>query len=160
MLDRANPILRGLCIVLAVVLLLQFGRALFGRGPLSGFELSKRPPITSSRSTATNSSTKATALPPEVQARVEAIKESEILGRVMRPPPMAVLGIGGKDVLFRAPSGQTGLLREGEELGGVKLLKIGTNRILIEHEQQTKELTIFQGFGGETLMPQGKENAK
>jgi hypothetical protein len=96
-------------------------------------------------------------LPPVVQARVDRIVQSEVLGPVMRPLPMALLGIAGKDVFFRAPNGQTGLLREGEELGGVKLLRIGTNRVLIELEGHTNELSLFSGFGSETLMPKGKE---
>ena len=69
-----------------------------------------------------------------------------------------LLGIAGNSAFLRAPSGQTGLLREGEELGGVKLLRIGTNRVLIEHEGQKKELVIFSGFGSETLLPKAKEN--
>ena len=101
---------------------------------------------------------KAANLPPAVQVRVEKITQSEILGTVVRPLPMALLGIAGKDAFLRAPNGQTGLLREGDELGGIKLLRIGTNRVLIEHELQQKELTLFSGFGGETLLPKGKAN--
>ena len=78
----------------------------------------------------------------------------------MRPLPMAMLGIGDKDVFLRAPNGQTGLLKEGDELGGVKLLLIGTNRVLIEHEGQKKELTVFAGFGSETLLPKEKEKTQ
>jgi len=100
---------------------------------------------------------KDSTLPPAIQAHVDRITQSEILGPVMRPLPMALLGIAGKDVFLRAPNGQTGLLREGEELGGVKLLQIGTNRVLIELEGQTKELSVFSGFGSETLLPKGKE---
>ena len=58
---------------------------------------------------------------------------------------------------LRAPNGQTGLLKEGDELGGVKLLRVGTNRVMIEHEGQQKELTVFSGLGGATLLPAGKE---
>ena len=58
------------------------------------------------------------------------------------------------------PNGQTGLIREGEELGGIKLLRIGTNRVLIEHEGQKKELLMFEGFGGQNLLPKEKENLK
>jgi hypothetical protein len=94
-------------------------------------------------------------LPPAVQARVDRITQSEILGPVMRPLPMALLGIAGEDAFMRAPNGQTGLMRVGDELGGVRLLRIGTNRVLIEHERQQKELTLFSGFGGETLLPSG-----
>ena len=99
-------------------------------------------------------------LPPLTQVKVEKIRDSEILGPVPRPVPMGLLGIAGKDVLFRAPSGQTGLMREGEEMGGVKLLQIGINRILIEHEGQKKELMLHTGFGSETLMPSGKDPKK
>ena len=92
-------------------------------------------------------------LPAAIQTRVEKVIQSEILGAVMKPPPMALLGIAGKDVFLRAPNGQSGLIREGDELGGVKLLKIGANRVLIEVEGQKKELTIFEGLGSETLLP-------
>jgi hypothetical protein len=88
-----------------------------------------------------------------VQARIELIVQSEILGPVIRPLPMALLGIAGKSAFFRAPDGQTGLLKEGEDLGGVKLLRIGTNRILVEQDGEKKELTIFEGYGGEPLLP-------
>lgn len=97
-------------------------------------------------------------LPPQIQSRLDRITQSEILGPVVRPLPMGLLGIGGQHAFLRAPNGQTGLIREGEELGGVKLLKIGTNRVLIEHEGQKKELNVFSGFGSESLLPQGKQN--
>ena len=84
--------------------------------------------------------------PPAIQARVERITQSEILGAVIRPLPMALLGIAGHDAVLRSPSGQTGLLKEGEELGGGQAARIGTNRVLIEHEGQRKELTVFFRF--------------
>ena len=56
------------------------------------------------------------------------------------------------------PNGQTGMVREGGELGGVKLLQIGTNRVLVEVDGQKKELVIFSGFGSETLLPTGKDH--
>lgn len=96
-------------------------------------------------------------LPGPIQARIDRITQSEILGVVVRPLPMALLGIAGKNVFFRAPNGQAGLLTEGEELGGVKLLRIGTNRVLIEQDGEQKELTVFAGLGGESLAPVGKE---
>ncbi len=97
-------------------------------------------------------------LPPAIKARVDRITESEILAPVMRPLPMALLGIAGKDAFLRAPNGQTGLVKEGEELGGIKLLRIGINRVLIEEQGQKKELTIFSGYGGESLLAKEKEN--
>lgn len=94
----------------------------------------------------------------DVQDKVDRIYQSELLGPVIRPMPMELLGIGGKDAFIRTPNGQTGLLREGEEFGGIKLLKIGTNRVLVEEKGKQKELIIFSGFGGETLVQ--KEQAK
>jgi len=97
------------------------------------------------------------ALP--VLARVDKITDSEILGPVIRPQPMALLGIAGNVAFLRAPNGQTGLVKEGDELSGLKLLRIGTNRVLVEQDGQKTELTIFSGYGGESLMPKQKETS-
>lgn len=97
------------------------------------------------------------ALSPEAEARLDKIIQSELLGPVMRPPPMALIGIAGKDVLLRGPNGQAGLVREGGEMGGAKLIRIGTNRVLVQEGTELKELMIFEGIGGESLMPKGKE---
>lgn len=96
--------------------------------------------------------------PPAIQSRIDRIIDSEILGPVPRPVPMGLLGIAGKYAFMRAPNGQTDLMNEGGEMGGIKLLRIGTNRVLVEHEGQQKELTIFSGFGSESLLPKGKDN--
>jgi hypothetical protein len=164
MLERFNPVLRIVCLLLAGLVLYQISRLVTRKDPLENLNISKLTlpgtPKVPTESKATNAiptkgSAKKEDVPPAVQARVERITQSEILGPVIRPLPMALLGIAGKDAFLRTPSGQTGLLREGEELGGVKLLRIGTNRVLIEHEQQQKELTVFSGFGSETLLPKG-----
>jgi hypothetical protein len=42
----------------------------------------------------------------------------------------------------------------------VKILRIGTNRVLVEHEGQKKELTLFSGFGSETLLPKEEKGTK
>lgn len=97
------------------------------------------------------------ALSPEVEGRIARVIDSEVLAPVMRPPPMALLGIAGPDVFLRAPNGQVGLVRAGGELGGVRLLQVGTNRVLVQEGTETKELTIFNGIGGESLMPKAKE---
>ena len=95
----------------------------------------------------------AVSLPPAIQARVDRIVESEILGPFIRPQPAALIGIAGDFAFVRAPTGQTGLVKEGDDLGGLKLLRIGTNRVLIEEQGQKKELMIFSGYGGESLLP-------
>jgi len=99
-------------------------------------------------------------LPPEIKARVDRIYESELFGQVMRPQPMALQGIAGNSAFLRTPSGQTGLVKEGDSLGEIKLLRIGINRVLVEQDGQKSELTIFNGYGGESLMPKDKETSK
>ena len=168
--ERLNPILKVVCLGLATVLVLQLSRLALRSDPLSELSImaisSSSPSVESQASKkgtnavrAADAGRKGPDVPPAVQARIDRIIQSEILGAVMRPLPMALLGIAGQDVFLRAPNGQTGLIREGEELGGVKLLRIGTNRVLIEHEQQQKELMLFSGFGGETLLQKGKTNS-
>lgn len=91
-------------------------------------------------------------LPPEILARVDRVVDSELLGPIMRPLPMALLGIAGNIAFLRGPNGQTGLVKEGDELGGLKLLRIGINRVLVEKEGKKEELMIFSGMGGESLL--------
>jgi hypothetical protein len=89
----------------------------------------------------------AAPLPPEIQARVDRVYESEIFAPVMHPMPMALLGIAGKAAFLRAPNGQTGMVKEGENLGDLKLLRVGINRVLVEQDGKTQELMIFAGLG-------------
>lgn len=169
MLERFNPVLRIVCLALAGLVIYQLSRLVVRKDPLKHLNIqaataSLTGSETKSEKRETNSvprqpsGKKESDLPPAVQARVDKITQSEILGMVVRPLPMALLGIAGQDAFLRAPNGQTGLLKEGEELGGVKLLRIGTNRVLIEHEQKKKELTISSGLGSETLLPKGEKN--
>jgi hypothetical protein len=95
---------------------------------------------------------------PAAKSRIDRITQSEILAPVSRPLPMALLGIAGDQAFLRSPEGQTGLVKEGAELGSIKLLKLGTNRVLVEEKGEKKELMIFSGLGGESLMP--KEDKK
>jgi hypothetical protein len=96
-------------------------------------------------------------VPPEIKDRVERVTQSEILGQVMHPLPMGLLGIAGDTAFLRSPDGQTGNVKEGEKVGAIKLLRIGINRVLIEQDGEKKELTMFEGLGGESLLPT-KEN--
>jgi hypothetical protein len=45
------------------------------------------------------------------------------------------------------------MVKEGDALGEIKLLRIGINRVLVEQDGQQKELMIFSGLGGESLLP-------
>src|SRR5215204_4643725 len=168
--ERYIPVLRIVCIALAALVCAQLVRIAKAKNPLSDLKLSALSfTNVSPSSTATNQATAKPTnspprtgrsaanarsdLPPVVQARVDKIVQSEVLGAVVRPLPMALLGIAGKDAFIRGADGQTSLLREGEELGTLKVLRIGTNRVLVEYEGQKKELTLFSGFGSETLLP-------
>ncbi len=93
-------------------------------------------------------------LPAASQARVDRITSSEMLAPVFRPPPMALLGIAGYHAFIRTPSGQTAMLREGGTSDGIKLLQLGTNRVLIEQAGEKKELIIFNGLGSASLLTQ------
>jgi hypothetical protein len=207
MLDRFEPVLKWLSVVLAVVLVLQVAHCIARSNPLANASvppLPKLSPEKPDKNSSTNSPAKrngagtnaaaivaagpsgpnanahtrpprhwrmggpmagfmggmmggppmAVKLPGPVQARVDRIKESEILGPVPHPMPMALLGIADDDAFLRAPDGQTGMVKEGGELGGIKLLRIGTNRVLVEQDGEKKELTLFSGFGGDSMLPQ------
>jgi hypothetical protein len=174
--ERATPILRVVCLVLAILVVYQLARLIAGRDPLA--ELSLPQPVNPLDSplppTSPNPTPEPAAnlpsfppdrvpgmppgqVPPALRPTVDRIARSEIFGAVPRPMPMALLGIGGHDAFIRTPNGQAGLLREGEELDGLKLLRIGINRVLIEIEGQQQELTLFSGLGGETLLPKERE---
>jgi hypothetical protein len=99
-------------------------------------------------------------LPPPIQARVDRVVESELLGPVMHPLPMALLGIAGDVAFLRSASGQTGLVKEGDKVGELKLLKIGLNRVLVEQDGKKEELTVFSGYGSESLLPKTQDNSK
>ena len=99
-------------------------------------------------------------LPLPILARLDRITESEILGPIMRPLPIALLGIAGDVAFLRAANGQSGVVKEGDSVGTLKLVRIGINRVLVEEDGQQKELTIFSGYGSESLLPKPKENSK
>ena len=96
-------------------------------------------------------------LPPLAQGRVNQIIVSEIFAPMMHPQPSDLIGIAGNYAFLRASSGAMGMVKEGDSLGGLKLLKVGINRVLIEENGEKKELMIYQGFGSESLMTQTKE---
>jgi hypothetical protein len=98
--------------------------------------------------------------PPEIKDRLDKIYQSQILGMIIRPMPMALQGIAGKEVFIRTATGQSGMASEGSEFGGVKILKVGTNRVLVEVDGKEQELTLFQGLGSDSLLSKGKENQK
>lgn len=92
-------------------------------------------------------------LAPLVKARVDRIIDSELLAPVMRAVPMGLIGIAGQTAFLRATNGQTGQVKVGENVGGLRLVRIGFNRVLVEQGGQTNELTLFSGYGSESLLP-------
>jgi hypothetical protein len=96
-------------------------------------------------------------LPPLIQARIDKITQSEIMAQLTKAQPAALIGIAGNGAMLRASSGQSGYVKEGGELGGLKLLRVGMNRVLVEEDGEKKELTIFSGMGGESLLSKQKE---
>jgi hypothetical protein len=101
------------------------------------------------------------AASPALPEKHGAVASSGVLGAVPKaPPPPALLGLAGKYAILRAPGGQTDLVAEGGEIGGVKLIRIGVNRVLVEHQGKVEELSIFSGLGGAPLATPGKEGPK
>lgn len=159
--ERLAKMVCGALVVLIVVKLTGLGRA---QDHLRGVKV---PSLASLKSPMAAKETKPTAthtrpslssrsssppVPDNIKARVDVIYQSEIFGPVPHPLPMAVLGIIGDEIILRTASGQTGLVAVGKELGGVKVLEIGINRVLIEEDGTKKELTLHNGFGGESLL--------
>lgn len=95
---------------------------------------------------------KSATLPPAIQAQITKIIDSEILGPLPHPLPMALMGIAGDMAFLRSPDGQMGAVKLGDSLGEIKLVRIGINRVLVEQDGQQKELTIFDGHGSESLL--------
>ena len=154
--------LKWICAVLGLVLIVQFIRLGMAKDPWDNTESNSMLIEPLASGSAENNRSGPTAagskMPSAIQARVQAIHESEVFGPVPRPLPMALLGIAGLDAIIRTPTGQSGLLRENEEMGGVRLMKIGINRVLVEHQGKKTELTLFEGLGGESLL--SKEESK
>jgi hypothetical protein len=153
--NKPERILRVVCIVLGLAIVWPLARLITPRASGLSELGGARPNFTSLTNLAAVK--RDAPLPPEINARIEKIKNTQILGMIMRPPPMALMGIAGKDALLRSPSGQVALAREGDTVGELKLLKIGTNRVLVLHEGQTKELVLFEGVGSESLLSKGKQ---
>ena len=164
----STMIIKALCTILAVLILWQLLFFIRHSRPWTNWKTPAiRTPMEPSQAKADKGSVQSSNPAPPIQQsdispalkiRIDRVIKSEIFGMIPKPLPMALLGIAGQDAMLRTPNGQTGLIQEGGELGGIKLLKIGANRVLVEENGVQKELTIFSGLGSESLMPKGKEN--
>lgn len=168
--SRLEQLLKLICLVLIVLTLSRIALELRPSASLADVrvphlddlappkeEKSKSKSSSSSNSRMRRSSSSHPKLPAEVTARVDAVYKSEIFGPVPRPLPMAVMGLIGDNVILRTPTGQEKLMGIGDEAGGVKILEIGINRVLIEQEGKQKELTLHRGYGSESLLSKEKQ---
>lgn len=97
--------------------------------------------------------------PAAIPSRFSKISKGGMFGLPpkKRVPPPKLEGIGSDYAFIRAPNGRADIVKVGGELGGVKLLAIGINRVLIEYQGKKSELLIHNGLGGESLMPKPEE---
>lgn len=166
--ERYLILVKGLCALFTLLIVLQAGKALVGSNPLDGVVMPNPPlapekvvdevkdPPTPSPAPPGPRMPGPRAAPKEVsptlQACLDQLDKSGVLGRVPKPVPFVLFGFAGNAAFLRVPNGQSGLVAEGEEFGGVKVLRIGNNRVLLEHEGKQQELTLFSGLGSESLM--------
>ena len=155
--DLLKRTLRIVCLCLAGLVFWQIARLAVRRND-SLPSLNLPPTAYAAVAAASTNSLKADAkkpveLPVDARARIDRIVQSEILGALVKPQPLGLIGIAGADAFIRNTDGQTLILRESDTNSGLKLLRIGTNRVLVEHEGQQKELTLFSGFGSDSLLP-------
>jgi hypothetical protein len=123
MLERFEMALKVACLVLGALVLIQCSRFLIRRDALAHLTIPALPTLPADAEAqqpggkATNSIPRNESqrpsmnVPPATNARVDRITQSEILGSIIRPLPMALLGIAGQDAFLRAPNGQTGLIK-------------------------------------------------
>lgn len=165
MLERSVPYLKLVAALLGLLVLYQLVSIPMGGTPLPSTEVDV---IASDGGTESNEGNEEEDqgagrgrgrgnVPPEVEERAQELISSEVFGEKPQPRPLMLFGIAGDSVFLGTPSGQTGRVKEGEELGGVKVVRIGSNRVLVEHNGEEKELTIFKGLGGESLLSNKKE---
>jgi len=156
--DRLEPYLKIACLCLAILIILQLTQRGRASDPLRDLRIITPPPAPAARPSPPTApptrpgSKRAKPLSPDVAALVDTINKSETFGPVKKPQPIQLLGIAGEAAFLQDPNGQEGLAREGETFNGIKLLRIGINRVLIEHQGEEKELTLFSGIGSDSLI--------
>lgn len=153
--DRWQKPARIITGLLAVLVLLPLLQMVLRPSPLDDIDLTQiRIPANSATDKGASSAKgkPSDAASSETKARTDKLNGSGILGRIPQPPPMALIGIAEPYAFVRTPKGQTGKIKEGESLGGVKVLRVEANRILVEHEGRKSELQIFSGIGSQSLL--------
>ncbi len=148
-------IVKGIVALLGILAILPLLQMVFRKQPLDAIDLSQIQAISKVETKSAEETKKrpgAEPLPEEIEQRTDKLNSSGILGRIPQPPPMALIGIAEPYAFVRTPKGQTGKVKEGESLGGVKVLQVDSNRVLVEHEGRKSELQIFSGIGSKSLL--------
>jgi hypothetical protein len=178
--ERSLIALKSACLILAAIICLQLIGLLGKADPLLGIENS--PFLARARAPAAaaapapvpapgaapgpekkpEAEAAKKAAPPAPDARSQAIEKSSIFGEAPKkggPARPALLGIAGDRAILRLPDGKVDLAVEGSEIGGVKVLRMAQNRVLVEYRGRKLELTIFSGLGSDSLSEKSREKA-
>ena len=91
----------------------------------------------------------------QVKTSIEIMKRSGLFGSPPKPRPSTLIGIAGDMAIIQTGSGGTKAMSVDETFQNVKLLKLDTNRALIEENGKTRELTLYSGMGSESLIDKG-----
>ena len=161
---HAFNLLRLLCLVLAVTAVIQVVTLARAENPLPDTEATDLSTVVNPRPAGTAPAGPAAAPPPGGAKTPPAVKLPEryaathtrgIFGVVPPKPPIPILleGIGSDFAFLRSAKGRSGLVKAGETFDSIKVLEIGQNRVLIEVEGKKRELTIYHGLGGGSLLP-------
>ena len=51
---------------------------------------------------------------------------------------MALIGISEQEAFIRATNGQIGPVKVGGQIAGIKLLRVGVNRVLVEQDGEPR----------------------
>jgi hypothetical protein len=172
--ERSLIALKSACLILAVIIAVQVIGLIGKADPLLGIESSPflararaaaAPaavtvpiPAVPEKKSAVEAAKK--AAPPAPDPRNQAIEKSGIFGESPKkggPARPALLGIAGDRAILRLPDGKVELAGEGSEIGGVKVLRMAQNRVLVEYRGRKLELTIFSGLGSDSLSEKSKD---
>ncbi|HVR73579.1 MAG TPA: hypothetical protein VMT52_04580 [Planctomycetota bacterium] len=156
--------LKLLSLVLLCVIGVEVRSLIQAKAPLEDLEPgpgSGDATLTSVPSAATSTAEKAAggdAAAVSLPERHGVIETSGIFGlQPKKEVPIALLGIVGKYAIIQGLDGKKDLVSEGGRLGNITLLRIGTNRVVIEHQGKQQEMTLFSGLGSSPLLPAPKD---
>jgi len=160
-------LLKLLCLALGVLMATQVYGMMSERDPLQDLEASSAAPLLKPAESSGGPEEPETPAKPAA-GKPPAVTLPECYGPITakgifgvmppRPPiPILLEGIGSDYAFIRSARGRSGLVKAGDTFDGIKLIRIGQNRVLIEIKGKQKELIMYGGLGGESLVPRGKK---